>query len=129
MLYCAKCQTLTTGDCPVCGRRESKLRMPQAADPVFLLHCRMQYAAMVEPILAESNIPYSRSGALGAALATTFGSAFELYRFYVPYAAFPAAFRLISGIFGEDKELMKCVADYGMTDNRTDFPSVEQQNP
>ena len=114
MLYCKKCQILTKDSCPRCGRSAAKLRTPEPGDPVFLMNCRMPQACMIEPVLQENSIPYSRTGALGAALSTALGSYFELYSICVPYALYETARSLIIEIFGEDEDIMARVSDYDM---------------
>jgi len=112
MLYCTKCQILSRGSCPRCGRSVKKLREARPEDPVYLINCRMLAAGMIEPLLEENSIPYSRSGALGAGLSTLLGNAIELYNIYVPYALYSKAFELISAIFGEDEDIMARLAVY-----------------
>lgn len=114
MLYCSKCQLLSSGDCPKCGRAARKMKAPELHDPVYLINCRMLTAGMIESLLKENGIPYSISGALGAALSTYMGSAFELYNIYVPFASYSQAFRLISEVFGADQDIMARIARYNI---------------
>ncbi len=115
MLYCAKCQLVTDGPCPRCGRKAEKLRAPQPGDPVFLINCRTLQAAMLEPLLKDNGIPYYRSGALGAALATKIGSFFELYSIYVSWESYQQARELIVGVFGDDPDIMARLENYDAT--------------
>ena len=112
MLYCTSCGLITDGPCPRCGRSSDKLRAPRPEDPVFLISCRTLQAAMLEPLLKENNIPYYRSGALGAALATKLGSLFELYSIYVSWESYQQARDLIIGIFGNDPDIMARFENY-----------------
>lgn len=112
MLYCAKCQLITGSSCPRCGRKPEKLRAPRPEDPVFLINCRTLQAAMLEPLLKDNGIPYLRSGALGAALATRLGSLFELYSIYVPWEAHHQACDLITAVFGEDPDIMSRMENF-----------------
>ena len=89
-----------------------KLRVPEPVDPVYLVNCRILAASMIEPLLMENSIPYSKNGAMGAALATYLVSAFELFNIYVPYAAYPKAYKLITDVFGEDNDIMSRLAHY-----------------
>jgi len=115
MLYCEKCKILTAGPCHRCGRKVKKLREPAVNDPVFLISCRYLHAGIIEPLLADNCIPIYRDGALGAALATKFGSLFEIYNFYVPFGAYPDAYDLLSGLFADDPEIISRLESYGMT--------------
>ena len=104
MLYCEKCHRLTEGEtCPACGRVRS-LRQPQADDPVLLCTVRSMLANMIEPLLTEEKVPFSKL-ALGSS-ALLGGSTFlENYAFYVPFAAYDGARELLTGIFAEDDEV------------------------
>ena len=104
MRYCEKCHRLAGGDtCPGCARSRS-LREPHADDPVLLCTVRHALAVMIEPLLEEEKVPYSKL-ALGSS-ALLGGSTFlENYAFYVPYAAYAGALKLLTGIFAGDDEV------------------------
>ena len=112
MLYCEKCRIPTEGPCPICGRINKKLREIEGHDAVLLISCRFQQASMLEPLLNDSGIPCYRDGALGAALATAFGSFVELYHLYVPYARYNDAYELVSTVFADDADVMARLQNY-----------------
>ena len=104
MLYCTKCQRLTEGEkCPACNRSRA-LRQPRADDPVLLCTVRYVLAAMIEPLLEEEKVPYSKL-ALGSSALLGGSTMLENYAFYVPYAAYAGALELLTGIFAEDDEV------------------------
>ena len=104
MLYCERCNRLTEGEsCPDCGKSRY-LRAPQEGDPVLLCTVRYVLATMIEPLLEEEKIPYSKV-ALGST-AILGGSTFlENYAFYTPYSAYMDALEMLTGIFAEDDEV------------------------
>ena len=104
MDYCARCQILTKGKCPVCGR---KTRQPEATDPVLFLMADNLRADMAEPVLEANEIPYARMGNLGAGLTMYTSPAFETFRFYVPYESLARAREVMTETFGEDREFME----------------------
>ncbi len=104
MLYCARCQILAGEKCPVCGR---KSRPAEETDPVLFLIADALHADMVEPILEESGLPYSRIGTLGAGLTMYASPRLETYRFFAPFSALKKCRDLIAGIFGEDPAIME----------------------
>ncbi len=113
MLYCTKCKVIMKdGPCPVCGRSASKLKAAEDHDAVLLISCRFQHATILEPFLNDSGIPCYRDGALGAALSMTFGSYFELYHLYVPYASYREAFDLVLNMFADDQEIISRLHKY-----------------
>ena len=98
MLYCEKCHRFAEGDtCPGC-KRSRFLRAPRGDDPVLLCVLRTTYADMVEPLLAEEKVPFSRL-ALGNSALLGGNTFLENYAFYVPCDAYPAALELLTGIF------------------------------
>ena len=104
MLYCEKCHRLTESEvCPNCGRARS-LRPPQADDPVLLCTVRYVLATMIEPLLEEEKVPYSKL-ALGSSALLGGSTMLENYAFYVPYATYEGALELLTGIFAEDDEV------------------------
>ena len=88
MLYCEKCHRFAEGDtCPGC-KRSRFLRAPREDDPVLLCVLRTTYADMVEPLLAEEKVPFSRL-ALGNSALLGGNTFLENYAFYVPCDAYP----------------------------------------
>lgn len=114
MLYCSNCQRLAEGDCPNCGRRARKLREVQPHDPVHFFTGNYIQTSMVEPLLEENGIPYSKIDAHGAALATLTGGYLEQYLLIVPYAAYEKAVRLVDAMFGTDADFMRSVSTLGV---------------
>ena len=103
MLYCPKCQLLCEESvCPECGYK--KLREPEADDPVLLADEDYIRANMLEPLLRQAEIPYSRLGSLGSGIAAMIGYTVESYRFYVPYAAWEQAKDVLQVLDGDGEE-------------------------
>ena len=80
------------------------MRPPQADDPVLLCTVRYVLATMIEPLLEEEKVPYSKL-ALGSSALLGGSTMLENYAFYVPYAAYAGALELLTGIFAEDDEV------------------------
>lgn len=106
MLYCVSCQRMARDKCPLCGKPSRKLREIRDNDPVLLFHGAFIPSTMVEPILADNNIPYSREGRLGAGLTAKIGGFLEHYNFFVPYGVYHEAVRLISDTFSESPDVI-----------------------
>ena len=104
MMYCPRCQILAAEKCPVCGR---KARQIEKTDPVLFLITDPLHADMVEPILEQNEIPYSRVGIMGAGLTMYASPHLETYRFFTPYSALKECRELIVRIFGEDPVIME----------------------
>ena len=111
MKICSKCHVLCGELCPVCGRSKH-LREPQETEPVLLITVSAVQALLVEPILADSGIPYSRPGTLSTALNLGSGMMLEANRFYVPCAAYSRGRELLEEVFGEDAEIMKALHEF-----------------
>ena len=112
MLYCTKCRVVTGGDCSICGRKAEKLAEAQPHDLVYLVNARLIQASMLEPLLADNGIPVYRDGALGAALSMHVGSAFELFKLYVPYSEYARAYEIVAGVFAEDADIISRLQKY-----------------
>lgn len=111
MLYCPKCSRLTVGEtCPSC-ERSKRLREPNGNDPVLLVATRFLHASMIEPLLEEAGIPYSKIDQMGWGATLGFGTMLESYQFYVPYGAYPEALELVAGIFANDEEVMRALKE------------------
>ncbi|MGI6238467.1 MAG: class I SAM-dependent methyltransferase [Christensenellales bacterium] len=122
MLYCSACQRITRDECPRCRKQARRLRAAQPGDPMLLFTSDFMRASMVEPLLKDSGIPYSKSGAMGAGLAMHTGSFMEKFEFYVPYGAHAAAVRLIAGTFGADAGFMRDLNTLGVDDADSTLP-------
>ena len=104
MLFCEGCNRLTESErCPGC-ESSIHLRAPQADDPVLLCTVRYVLATMIEPLLEEEKVPYSKLS-LGSSALLGGSTMLENYAFYVPYAAYAGALELLTGIFAEDEEV------------------------
>ena len=101
MLYCEKCNLLAEKTCPECG---GPLREPKENDPVLLARTDTLHASMLEPLLTDEGIPYSKKGRMGVAFVLKGGSMLEEYSFYVPYGAYERAKTLTEVVCREEKE-------------------------
>lgn len=102
MLYCPKCSHITDDGadrCPHC--RGKKLRPPKAEDECFLVEKEAIWGDMLRDVLTQNGIPCLSKGNLGAALAMSVGRYGESYRFYVPYAVYPAALDIVEALFSD----------------------------
>ena len=110
-MICTRCHILCRDVCPKCGSRRH-LRAAEENEPVLLITLTAMQAMLVEPILKESGIPYSRQGTVGGALAAQVGMMREVYSFYVPHSAHAACRDLIEQVFIEDETIMKLLHEY-----------------
>jgi len=95
-------------DAKRCGECDyKKLIEPKSDSPVFLVTKNSLWQGVVAGILKENNIPYFTKQALGGGLSAIIGTQLELYRFYVPYAAYDKACDLVAIIEGSED------VDYG----------------
>ena len=111
MKICSKCHVLCRELCPVCDSAK-RLREAQDTEPVLLITASAVQAMLIEPILSDSGIPYSRPGTISSALSLGSGMMLEANRFYVPCAAFDKARELLEEVFGEDEEIMKALHEF-----------------
>ncbi|MEG1808556.1 MAG: hypothetical protein RR244_01775 [Oscillospiraceae bacterium] len=79
--YCENCCKARCGE--RCGRK--KLREIRNNDPVFLTEKEFFTAGIFEGALGEAEIPFMKSGMLGAGMTSYFGVGNEVYSFYVRY--------------------------------------------
>ena len=110
-MICAKCRVLCRNVCPICGKSKH-LGMPEANDPVFLMTLSNLKAMFVDPILDDNRVVYKRIGTLGAGLTARWGTACEMYRYYVPYSEYESAREVIESIFIEDEEVMSALHEF-----------------
>lgn len=111
MKICSKCHVLCRELCPVCDSTK-RLREAQDTEPVLLITASAVQAMLIEPILSDSGIPYSRPGTISSALSLGSGMMLEANRFYVPCSAFDKARKLLEEVFGEDEEIMKALHEF-----------------
>ena len=71
-MICTRCHILCREICPKCGSRKH-LRPAEDNEPVLLIVLTAMQSMLVEPILAESGIPYYKQGMVGGALAAQVG--------------------------------------------------------
>jgi len=106
MLYCPSCQRMAKDKCPHCSRPAKKLREIQENDPVLVFNGGFIPATMVEPLLSDNEIPYSKEGILGAGLTTKAGGILERFNIFVPYGAYDKAVEIISDTFAESPDIL-----------------------
>lgn len=109
MLYCGRCQLLCSEENTVCGTCGREVRMPKPNDPVLLIKTDLLHGNMIEPLLKDHQMPYSKIGERGAGLSMYGGSMLETYRFYVPYGAYVKVRELIVSALGEDEDVMNAL--------------------
>lgn len=71
--------------------RFSRLREAKPNDPVRLIRTDWLRAEMLEPLLRDAEIPYSRLGKISGALGMSAGMSLDEISFVVPYAALDEA--------------------------------------
>ena len=109
MLYCPSCQRMAKDICPHCGRTGRRLREIKENDPVLLFNGPFLPATMVEPLLADNEIPYSKEGLLGAGLTAKAGGILERFNIFVPYGAYEKAAEIITDTFPESPDILACI--------------------
>ena len=92
----------------MCGKSKH-LREPKADDLIFLMTLSYIKAMFVEPLMDDNGIVYHRVSTLGNGLTSRWGTAGEMYRYYVFYEDFSRVRELIEEIFGEDEEIMRAL--------------------
>lgn len=98
MYYCPNCNVLTEEKrCRVCGSRE--VRLPAQEDYCYLTEKEMIWAAALQDLLADQQIPFITKNTLGAGLAAKIGPAMERVQFYVPYVHHEEAKKLEQEFF------------------------------
>lgn len=110
MLYCPRCQRLypQRERCPACKKR---LRPPEENDPVLLVTARQMEAGLIEAVLKESGLPFSKVGKLGGALSAIAGTLLDTFRFYVPCGALEEGKELVRSVLGEDPAIRESLGD------------------
>lgn len=110
-MICSKCHVLCRDVCPKCGSKRF-LKDLAEDEPVLLIVLTAMQAMMVEPVLAESGIPYLKKGLYGSALSMQAGFMREIFSFYVSIAALEKTRSLIEEVFGEDDEIMHLLHEF-----------------
>ncbi len=109
-MICKKCHVICRDACPICGGK--RLRAPEENEPVLLMVLTAMQSMLVEPILQDSGIPFSKMGTLGGALSMYGGMMSETNRFYVPFSAYERSREVIIDVFGEDPEIMRALNEF-----------------
>lgn len=107
MPYCEKCSRLFDASLTICEECGRNLQEPLENDPVLLFESGVFYSNMVEPLLKDMKIPYSRQSTLGVGFTMWAGSVLEKYKFFVPFCVYPMARELLETTFGEDPAIME----------------------
>ena len=110
-MICDKCHVLCKDVCPRCGTGRY-LKEVSTNEPVLLIVLTAMQAMLVEPVIAESGIPYYKKGLYGGALAMQAGFMREIFSFYVSHAEYEECRSLLEDVFGEDKELMRLLHEF-----------------
>lgn len=105
MQYCPDCQRMLSPDAADCGNCGGALRTIEINDPVLLVCADPLKSALIEPLLSDLQIPYSKVGSLGAAFTMRGGNLLETFCFYVPYGAYPQAHDVLLHTLGRDPDI------------------------
>ena len=110
-MICSKCHVLCEGSCPVCGSAKH-LKAAEPNEPAHLITLSAMQTMLVEPILADSGVPYFKQGSVGGALTAQVGMMREVFRFFVPVAGREKCRELIETVFGEDEKIMRLLHEF-----------------
>ena len=110
-MICSKCRVLCVNACPACGSAKH-LRMPEANEPTHLITLSAMQAMLVEPILADSGVPYFKQGSVGGALTAQVGMMREVFRFFVPVSGRDRCRDLLEDVFGQDPKIMGLLHEF-----------------
>ena len=110
-MICSRCHVLCKDVCPKCGHSRF-LQEVSAEEPVLLIVLTAMQAMLVEPIIADSCIPYYKKGLYGGALAMHAGAMREVFSFYVSYADYGKCRSLLENVFGEDESIMQLLHEF-----------------
>ena len=102
---------LCEGSCPVCGSAKH-LRTAEPNEPSHLITLSAMQAMLVEPVLADTGVPYFKQGSVGGALTVQVGMMREMFRFFVPVAAREKCAQAIEDVFGEDGQIMRLLHEF-----------------
>lgn len=110
-MICSKCHVLCKDVCPKCGTGRY-IKEHSADEPVLLIVLTAMQAMLVEPIIADSGIPYFKKGLYGGALAMQAGFMREVFSFYVSFADYLRCRSLLEEVFGEDENIMQLLHEF-----------------
>lgn len=111
MKICSKCHVLCEDVCPKC-QTDRHLAIPEENQPALLIVLTAMQAMLVEPVLAESGVPYFKKGMVGGALAAHVGMMREIYSFFVPCSGLEKCRALIEDVFIGDEEIMHALHEF-----------------
>ena len=110
-MICSRCHVLCKDVCPKC-KSSRFLQEVTAEEPVLLIFLTAMQSMLVEPIIADSDIPYFKKGLYGGALAMHAGAMREVYSYYVSYADYEKCRSLLEEVFGEDESIMQLLHEF-----------------
>ena len=110
-MLCSKCRVLCESACPVCGSAKH-LKVAEPNEPAHLITLSAMQAMLVEPVLAESGVPYFKQGSIGGGLTAQVGVMREMFRFFVPMAGRDKCRELLEDVFGEDERIMALLHEF-----------------
>ncbi len=110
-MICDKCRVLCEGTCPVCGSAR-RLRESDPSEPAHLITLNATQAMLVEPVLADTGVPYFKKGSIGGGLTAQIGMMREMFRFFVPVSGRERYREAIEAVFGEDAEVMRLLHEF-----------------
>lgn len=113
MKICSKCRVLCKDICPKC-QTAKHLQVPEENEPALLIVLTAMQSMLVEPVLAESGVPYFKKGMVGGALAAQVGMMREIYSFFVPCSGLEKCRAQIEEVFIEDEDIMRALHEFDM---------------
>jgi len=90
--------------CPACKGKPKKLRPVADGDLIYIIEKDAMIAGSIDDILRQHDIPFVKRALQGAGLTTIVGSAFESYKFFVPYTVYENACELLSNFIETEVE-------------------------
>ena len=114
-MICSRCRVLCAETCPVCGRTKY-LREAEPNEPTHLITLSAMQAMLVEPVLADTGVPYFKQGSVGGGLTAQVGMMREIFRFFVPASARATCAQAIEDVFGEDEAIMHLLHEFDSND-------------
>ena len=115
-MICSRCHVLCEDVCPKCGK-SAYLQEVSNDEPVLLIVLTAMQAMLVEPIIADSGIPYYKKGMFGGALTAKFGSMREIFSYYVSFADYEKCRNLLEEVFGEDENIMQLLHEFDFVES------------
>ena len=110
-MLCSRCHVLCGDVCPVCGSAK-RLKAAEPNEPAHLITLSAMQAMLVEPILADTGVPYFKQGSIGGGLTAQVGMMREMFRFFVPVSGRERCRELLEDVFGEDERIMRLLHEF-----------------